>query len=165
GVVVHHDPVAKHRTSSTSGQGRRSRGSSSQQQSSQQSAPAQSPAGSGTHSITEGAKSALAVIAASTIVPATSENPADAADVPVVPAPAAAAAERPKKSRRKRGSERKGPRSEAEQLLDSVLDALPEPKAPGHGRNRRRVTTAMLTASPAAISDASDPVAGSDPQP
>ncbi|MGB3374492.1 MAG: Rne/Rng family ribonuclease [Microbacterium sp.] len=163
GVVVHHDPVAKHRTSSTSSQGRRSRGSSSQQQSSQQSAPAQqTPTGGGTHSITEGAKSALAVIAASTIVPATGENPTDAADVPAVPAPAEA--ERPKKSRRKRGGERKGPRSEAEQLLDSVLDALPEPKAPGHGRNRRRVTTAMLTASPAAISDASEPVSGSDTQ-
>src|SRR5690606_27697708 len=120
GVVVHHDPVAKHRTSSTSNQGRRSRGSSSQQQSSQQSAPAQqTPTGGGTHSITEGAKSALAVIAASTIVPATGENPTDAADVPAVPAPAEA--ERPKKSRRKRGGERKGPRSEAEQLLDSVL--------------------------------------------
>jgi ribonuclease E len=160
GVVVHHDPVAKHRTSSTSSQGRRSRGSSGPQQS----APAQQAPAGGTHSITEGAKSALAVIAASTIVPATGENPTDAADVPTVPTPAPAAAERTKKGRRKRGGERKGPRSEAEQLLDSVLDALPEPKAPGHGRNRRRVTTAMRTASPTAISESSEPVAGSDPQ-
>src|SRR5690606_877837 len=152
-------PVAKHRTGSASSQGRRSRGSSSSQQSSQPSAPAQ-PTGV-THSITEGAKSALAVIAASTIVPATGEHPTEIADVPAI----AVAAERPKKSRKKRGGDRKGPRSEAEQLLDSVLDALPEPKAPGHGRNRRRVTTAMLTASPTAISsESSDPVAGSDAQ-
>src|SRR5690606_13866206 len=112
GVVVHHDPVAKHRTGSASNQGRRSRGSSSSQQSSQQSAAAQ-PAGV-THSITEGAKSALAVIAASTIVPATGEHPTEAADVPTVPTPAPVATERPKKSRKKRGAERKGPRSEAE---------------------------------------------------
>jgi ribonuclease E len=159
-VIVHHDPVAKHRSAPSSNQGRRSRGSSSQQ-SNQPAAPAQqAPAGGGTHSITEGAKSALAVIAASTIVPATGEHPTDAADVPTVPA----ATERPKKSRKKRGGEWKGPRSDAEQLLDSVLDALPEPKAPGHGRNRRRVTTAMLTASPAAINDSSDPVPGPNSQ-
>ena len=164
GVVVHHDPVAKHRTGSTSSQGRRSRGSSSQQSGQQSASAPQAAAGVGTHSITEGAKSALAVIAASTIVPATGEHPTDAADVPTVPVPAQTAAERPKKSRRKRGGERKGPRSEAEQLLDSVLDALPEPKAPGHGRNRRRVTTAMLTASPTAISESSESVPSSDPQ-
>ena len=42
----------------------------------------------------------------------------------------------------------KTPKSEAELLLDSVLDALPEPKAPGQGRARRRVTTAALTGTP-----------------
>ncbi|WP_460945311.1 Rne/Rng family ribonuclease [Okibacterium endophyticum] len=37
----------------------------------------------------------------------------------------------------------------AEDLLSSVLDALPEPKKPGTGRNRsRRVTTAALTGTP-----------------
>ena len=55
--------------------------------------------------------------------------------------------------RRKRGSEKHGaPKTEAEQLLDSVLDALPEPKAPGQGRNRRRVTTAALTGTPVSVS-------------
>jgi ribonuclease E len=35
---------------------------------------------------------------------------------------------------------------DAEQLLDSVLDALPQPKQPGQGRSRnRRVTTASLS--------------------
>ncbi|MEO6825901.1 MAG: Rne/Rng family ribonuclease [Microbacteriaceae bacterium] len=37
-------------------------------------------------------------------------------------------------------------RQDAEQILDSVLDALPQPKQPGQGRKRsRRVTTAALT--------------------
>jgi ribonuclease E len=36
---------------------------------------------------------------------------------------------------------------EASQLLDSVLDALPEPKQPGQGRTRsRRVSTAAVSA-------------------
>ena len=36
-------------------------------------------------------------------------------------------------------------REQAKEILGSVLDALPEPKQPGHGRSRRRVTTAGLT--------------------
>ena len=40
---------------------------------------------------------------------------------------------------------------DTEHLLDSVLDSLPAPKAPGQGRNRnRRVTTGALTGSAAA---------------
>ena len=154
GVVVHHDPVVKHRGGPAgSSQGRRSRGSSAPQQA-PQAAPAQpaAAANGGTHSITEGAKSALAAIAASTIVPTTGEVPVVAHE----PVEAPEAPERPKKSRRKRGGERRGPKTEAEQLLDSVLDALPEPKAPGQGRNRRRVTTAMLTAGSASAPTASD---------
>ncbi|MFD1722216.1 hypothetical protein ACFSBI_11710, partial [Amnibacterium endophyticum] len=39
------------------------------------------------------------------------------------------------------------PRREAEDLLGSVLDSLPQPKAAGQGRRRsRRVTTSTLTA-------------------
>ncbi|GAB3388884.1 hypothetical protein GCM10027568_10390 [Humibacter soli] len=34
---------------------------------------------------------------------------------------------------------------QAQELLGSVLDSLPEPKQPGQGRSRRRVTTAGLT--------------------
>ncbi|PKI93155.1 ribonuclease E/G [Actinomycetales bacterium SN12] len=161
GVIVHHDPVVKHRSSSSGsnggGQNRRSRGGSQQQ-----SAPAaekQQSVNGGTHSITEVAKSALAAIAASTIVvndEAAQEQPAAEPQA----TPDAAQNERPKK-RKKRGGDRKGaPKTQTEQLLDSVLDALPEPKAPGQGRNRRRVTTAMLT--PNSSSDGSAPVAGSD---
>ena len=41
-------------------------------------------------------------------------------------------------------------RTEKDLLLDSVLSALPEPKAPGQGRSRRRVSTAALTGTPVA---------------
>jgi ribonuclease E len=63
-----------------------------------------------------------------------------------------APAERPKKPRKKRGesakAKTKAPKTEKDLLLDSVLEALPEPKAPGQGRSRRRVTTAALTGTP-----------------
>ena len=50
-------------------------------------------------------------------------------------------------------------------LLDSVLDALPEPKAPGQGRGRRRVSTAALTGTPVSVNgEASAPVASGDPE-
>lgn len=170
GVIVHHDPVVKHRSgnggsSNGGGQNRRSRGGSQSQQPA--AAQAQQPqANGGTHSITEGAKSALAAIAASTIVAngeTPGEQPAAAEPQTVVEAPAQS--ERPKK-RKKRGGDRKAPKTETEQLLDSVLDALPEPKAPGQGRNRRRVTTAMLTPNASqAQGEGSAPVAGSNPEP
>ena len=76
---------------------------------------------------------------------------------------AASAQDRPKKPRKKRGGDRKGPKSPAEALLDSVLDALPEPKAPGQGRGRRRVTTAALTGTPVSVnSEPSASVPGAD---
>ena len=59
GVIVHHDPVVKHRgPQQQSSGGRRTR---------QNGPSAQAGAGGGTHVITESAKSALAQIAASTI--------------------------------------------------------------------------------------------------
>lgn len=145
GVIVHHDPVVKHRSaapSNGSSGGRRPR----------QAATTPSNGNGGTHVITESAKSALAAIAASTIHPAQE----DASVEIVLEAPA----ERPKKARKKRESARPGaarseradasaaPRTEKDLLLDSVLSALPEPKAPGQGRGRRRVTTAALSGTP-----------------
>ncbi|MFJ6531091.1 Rne/Rng family ribonuclease [Microbacterium sp. NPDC091662] len=165
GVIVHHDPVVKHRSSNNGGSsnggngqsGRRQRGNGGNGNGQSQSAPA---APAVTHSITEGAKSALAQIAASTIAPA-AEGTQDAGTVDVA-AEAPVAAERPKKARKKRG-DRKGPKSPAEQLLDSVLDALPEPKAPGQGRGRRRVSTAALTGTPVSVNnEPSAPVAAAD---
>ena len=139
GVVVHHDPVVKHRAPIGNGQppGRRPR------------AAANTNGGTGgTHVITEGVKSALAQIAASTIHSHHEEEPAPVAPPAAAPAEEAPV-ERPKKQRKKRqdaGS--KAPRTEKDLLLDSVLSALPEPKAPGQGRSRRRVTTAALTGTP-----------------
>ncbi|WP_194411496.1 Rne/Rng family ribonuclease [Microbacterium cremeum] len=135
GLIVHHDPVVKHRSAAPApSSGRRSRGGASQ-----------APSGSnGTHVITEGVKSALAQIAASTIHHG-EEAPAPAAAVVAVEE--APAAERPKKQRKKR-QDSKPPKTEKDMLLDSVLQALPEPKAPGQGRSRRRVTTAALTGTP-----------------
>jgi len=158
GVVVHHDPVVKHRSNSNGSQSgnRRQRGGGQQSQSAPQAANV-------AHSIPEGAKSALAQIAASTLA-STVETVTEleaAVSAPEQPA----AQERPKKPRRKRGSEKQNaPRTEAEQLLDSVLDALPEPKAPGQGRNRRRVTTAALTGTPVSVNASSSTVAGGDPE-
>lgn len=170
GVIVHHDPVVKHRSSNSNGggnsngngqSGRRQRGNGGNGNGNgqSQSAPA---APAVTHSITEGAKSALAQIAASTIAP-TAEGAAQEAETVDVAAEAPAAAERPKKARKKRGGDRKGPKTPAEQLLDSVLDALPEPKAPGQGRGRRRVSTAALTGTPVSVNnEPSAPVAAAD---
>ncbi|WP_228479701.1 Rne/Rng family ribonuclease [Microbacterium abyssi] len=156
GVIVHHDPVVKHRSNTGGGQsaGRRQRGGNGQQnQNAQQSS-------SVAHGIPEGAKSALAQIAASTLAPSVEPiiDVAPAAEPEQPPAQ-----ERPKKPRRKRGSDRSSaPKTEAEQLLDSVLDALPEPKAPGQGRNRRRVTTAALTGTPVTVTSSTAPLASGD---
>ncbi|GAA1990174.1 Rne/Rng family ribonuclease [Microbacterium pumilum] len=140
GVVVHHDPVVKHR-SATAGPpaARRPRGG-----------VAPNAGGSnGTHVITEGVKSALAQIAASTI----HHHDESAA---VVEAPPAPPVERAKKPRKKRNESSAKPRTEADLLLDSVLSALPEPKAPGQGRSRRRVSTAALTGTPVAHTPSED---------
>lgn len=165
GVIVHHDPVVKHRSAPAAngngngnGNRRGSRGGNG------------SPAGNGsnggngtgnanggpaapnggTHVITEGVKSALAQIAASTIHP-TVDDPAvvEAAVVASVEAVMDAKVEPPVREKRPRKKrEPKAPRTEKDALLESVLEALPEPKAPGQGRSRRRVTTAALTGTP-----------------
>lgn len=157
GVIVHHDPVVKHRSaapSNGSAGGRRPRQSSSGNSHGNGNTNGSSAPG-GTHVITESAKSALAAIAASTIHPA-----ADAAgETTAVAVELEVPVERPKKTRKKRESrpsaaknERSdasaASRTEKDLLLDSVLSALPEPKAPGQGRGRRRVTTAALSGTP-----------------
>lgn len=176
GVIVHHDPVVRHRTAGASngsgGNGssnRRGRGGnggsngtgngnannnggSSAASGGNGGAAAQA---GGTHVITEGVKSALAQIAASTVKP-TLDDPAvvEAAVVASVEAVLEAksdAAEAPAPVREKRPRKKrepKAPRTEKDALLESVLEALPEPKAPGQGRSRRRVTTAALTGTP-----------------
>jgi len=160
GVIVHHDPVAKHRPTGNGGNGssngRRGRGGSANsnggsgapQNGSAAATAAAAPGG--THVITEGVKSALAQIAASTIHP-TVDDPAvvEAAVVASVEAVMESKPEAPVREKRPRKKrEPRTPRTEKDMLLESVLEALPEPKAPGQGRSRRRVTTAALTGTP-----------------
>ena len=149
GVIVHHDPVVKHRGAGSQNGNGNGNGSARRNGRGGGGATAPAPATGGTHVITEGAKSALAQIAASTIQPTAAEE--DAELVAVAVEPEAAPVERPKKPRRKK-SEPKAPRTEKDLLLDSVLNALPEPKAPGQGRGRRRVTTAALSGTPVSAS-------------
>ncbi|GAA2069222.1 Rne/Rng family ribonuclease [Microbacterium hatanonis] len=151
GVVVHHDPVVKHRSNgggSSSGNNgssnRRSRGSGN---GGGNTGGGGNGAVGATHVITEGVKSALAQIAASTIQPnGEEEAPAVEPVVVEVPAVEAEPVKRPRKKRTDTAA--KNPRTEKDVLLDSVLSALPEPKAPGQGRSRRRVTTAALSGTP-----------------
>ncbi|MFK4113301.1 Rne/Rng family ribonuclease [Microbacterium sp. NPDC006705] len=151
GVIVHHDPVVKHRGGGAQGGNGNGNGSARRGRGSGNAAPA--PANGGTHVITEGAKSALAQIAASTIQATAADEDAEIIAAPVEAEPAPV--ERPKKPRRKK-AEPKAPRTEKDLLLDSVLNALPEPKAPGQGRGRRRVTTAALSGTPVSAAPASD---------
>jgi len=154
GLIVHHDPVVKHRASAGSQGGRRS---------SRQSSGGSQPS-AGTHVITEGVKSALAQIAASTIHHTEEEAREQAASSePIVPLPVAEKADKPakadkpeRKKRKKKTDAPAAPKTEKELLLDSVLNALPEPKAPGQGRARRRVTTAALTGTPVSHTPSED---------
>ncbi|WP_394279050.1 Rne/Rng family ribonuclease [Microbacterium sp.] len=158
GVIVHHDPVVKHRSSGgqsggNGGGNRRPRqGGGSGQNGGGTGGAGSTPTG-GTHVITEGVKSALAQIAASTIQPHGEEAPVEQTGV-VAPPERGERAERPKRARKKKADA--APKSDTERMLDSVLEALPEPKAPGQGRGRRRVTTAALTGTPISTSPTSD---------
>ena len=192
GVIVHHEPVAKHRPPQQAPSERR-RGRGGQQTgqggasggSGSQGAPTTNGA---THAITDDAKNALAQIAASTILAHAHDEAASSADEthshgkhaaenveaaaatrgriaePTAEQPTAVAlhsvservAEPEVKAEpvaildipvaQSSKANRRVKTKEAEQLLDSVLDALPEPKQPGQGRSRnRRVTTASLS--------------------
>lgn len=139
GVIAHHDPASKHKSSS-SGSSSKRRGAQTQ---------AASASASPAQGIPDAAKSALAQIAASTI-------PANG-DAKEGEAEAAAPTKKPRAKKKPTTAATLAP--EAEQLLDSVLDALPEPKAPGTGRGRRRVTTGAISAGVVAPES---PVAGAD---
>ncbi len=168
GIIVHHDPVTKHRQSAQP-EVRRSRGgrggNGGNGNSNSNSGPqSKGPANGGTHAITDDVKNALAQIAASTIPHAESASHAHAEKAVEPGAPAAPASEAPsavveqasvaaaeaavaildipvKKVQR---APRRISTHDAEQILDSVLDALPEPKQPGQGRARgsRRASSA-----------------------
>ncbi|GLI28874.1 hypothetical protein ARHIZOSPH14_31160 [Agromyces rhizosphaerae] len=162
GIIVHHEPIAKHR-SAQQPERRRGRGGGGgggnggngggQSQQGGGKSEQKSNGHAGTHGITEDAKHALAQIAASTLAHERQEEEAAAAaaaaETSTPDAPAESAQEpvqildiplegqsRPK---------RRMPDADAESLLGSVLDSLPAPKQPGEGRTKsRRVTTAAL---------------------
>lgn len=74
GIIVHHEPIMKHRAPQQQVERRRGRGGGGGNQQPQQ--PAESKAHAGTHAITEDVKHALAQIAASTIPHAENHKPA-----------------------------------------------------------------------------------------
>lgn len=157
GIIIHHDPVMKHRQSPQP-ELKRGRGKSSQQ--------APKVGSGGTHAITDDVKNALAKIAASTIAPVVElgdQTPPVAVDTdeaapvaPVAPAPEEAPESVvqildipiPKISRPVRGVSAR----DAEKLLDSVLDALPEPQEAiaARARTPRRASSAGQTVDPGA---------------
>ena len=205
GIIVHHDPVTRHRQTAqppiegASRRGRGGKGPASGGPASTAPRSGGSPAGNGTHAITEEMRNALARVAASTVHPdhvhadsVSSAPDAAAAEQPQTPPVETGVA--PQRSGRSRGS-RGGNRSnnapvettsadaqgaelpfaeiaildipetasvraprrvsnrDAEQILDAVLDALPEPRQPGQGRSRvsRRATSSgsgIITSGP-----------------
>jgi ribonuclease E len=200
GIIIHHDPVTRHRqTAQPEIRRGRGKGGDSGRNASSNGAASKTGTGVVTHAITEDVKSALAQIAASTIVPTgeaatpqaapdvaaaesatpdsatpgsaphsaeaqRAEAPASAGveDAPETPAEAAsvAAAEAAiaildipvKKGTR---PQRRISTKDAEDILDSVLEALPEPKQPGQGRSRRprRASSAGTTVTTTTPSD------------
>jgi len=184
GIIIHHDPVFKHRSpepigsaagsqgGSGSSRGRRGRGGSGGQGS--QGSVKNGVGSTGTHAITEDVRNALAQIAKSTVphlehdhgghdhaakddvaagavtgVVGAQERAAEptveAVEILDIPVPVV------KSSR----SSRRISTQDAEQLLGSVLGALPEPKEPGQGRVRasRRASSAGAVVTPSESTD------------
>lgn len=136
GVIVHHEPVTRPNGNgeSNAAEPRRRKGRNNQP-----AAPAVVA-----HPIPEGAKNALAQIAASTLAKdeesAKDESSAtETADVVVE------ILDIPVKGNR--GRKPRVSTHDAEVILENVLEALPEPKSPGQGRSKsRRVSTSAISA-------------------
>ncbi|MFA9276380.1 MAG: Rne/Rng family ribonuclease [Rhodoluna sp.] len=144
GVIVHHEPVTRAGNNGESNAAeprRRSKGRGGDKPA----APAVVA-----HPIPEGAKNALAQIAASTLghtteehVDAESVDIVEILDIPVV--------------KSGRGRKPRVSAENAEVILENVLEALPEPKAAGQGRGRsRRVSTANISTGEGSSSPESD---------
>jgi len=164
GIIVHHDPVTKHRQQQqtaqpeVAGSGRRGRnrggnGGNAGNGGVVASTTVKNGMGStGTHAITEDVRNALARVAASTVhtteIPIQTGAPAQApAEEATVAAAEAAVAILDIPVQKAPRQQRKISTQDAEQILDSVLGALPEPKQPGQGRSRgsRRVSSPIIT--------------------
>ena len=140
GIIVHHDPVTKHRQQTQTAQpepvggGRRNRRGGGGGAAAASTSVKNGVGSNGTHAITEDVRNALARVASVTVhandVPvadaATPEPVSETStvailDIPVVKQPR---------------QQKKISTQDAEQLLGSVLEALPEPSEPGQGRTR-----------------------------
>jgi len=150
GLIVHHDPVFKHRGqqsepqqggSSRSRRGRGGNGNGGGNGGGNGNGSAQAPKapGTGTHEITDDVRNALAKIAAKTVHHDEHgvEQPAEQAAQPAAQSAEPTTVEildipiEPVREKQPR------PVVDADAVLGSVLDALPEPAAPGKGRGRR----------------------------
>ena len=153
GIIVHHDPVTKHRQQTQTAQpeqsgGRRNRrgGGNAGGGAAVASTVKNGVGSNGTHAITEDVRNALARVASVTvhtteiaIIPGNAPAEPAEAKIPVVEAPETApvtdsildipVVKQPRQ-------QRKVSTQDAEQILGSVLEALPEPKQPGQGRSR-----------------------------
>ncbi len=189
GIVIHHEPVFKHRqesgasqggaqsgsgqNGSASARGRRGRGGSSGGVQTANTAPKNGHGPTGTHAITDDVRNALAQIAKSTVPHAEPGEPLTGVAVEYgltltkvkeeAPSPAESESESEAESQAageildfpvtaaqsSRGSRRVSAQ-DAEQLFDSVLGALPEPKQPGQGRTRgsRRASSSGAVVTP-----------------
>jgi ribonuclease E len=149
GIIVHHDPVFKHRPAQNEGADRGNGGGSSRGRRGRGGAAAAGPknghGSTGTHAITEDVRNALAQIAKSTVPHTdTASIAAVVGDAPEgrVEQAAEAAAEAAVEildipvTKTARAT-RKISTKDAEEILGSVLEALPEPASPGSGRGRR----------------------------
>ncbi|RQP11139.1 MAG: Rne/Rng family ribonuclease [Microbacteriaceae bacterium] len=160
GLIVHHDPVFKHRgggqqNEQSSGRNRRGRGGNGGGNGGGAAAASAPKAGNGTHEITDDVKNALAKIAAKTVHHDEQQANAEPAEAPVE-VPAAKVAEAvaaapveildiPIEPVR---TEQPRPVIDPDVVLGSVLDALPEPKKPGQGRSRRSRRASSAAGSP-----------------
>jgi ribonuclease E len=161
GIIIHHDPVNKHRQSaqpeirrSRGGKGNGGNNNGGDSGRSSSNGPA-NKGSNGTHAITDDVKNALAQIAASTIAhgsepaPVVEEQSTRVEEASVAAAEAAVAIlDIPLKKVQR--APRRISTHDAEQILDSVLDALPEPKQPGQGRSRtsRRASSSGTVRTP-----------------
>ncbi len=161
GLIVHHDPVFKHRGGqqseqpASSGRSRRGRGGNGGGNGGGAASASAPKSGNGTHEITDDVKNALAKIAAKTVhhddqptdttpivlpaekvAEAVAAAPVEILDIPIEPV----------------RSDQARPVVDPDAVLGSVLDALPEPKKPGQGRSRRSRRASSAAGSPDAAS-------------
>lgn len=147
GVIVHHEPIARHR-SENGPRGKRKGSGSGPGHAASHATQA--------HAITDESRSMLAKIAASTI-PGAAEQVPHLEPAKPEPAPAPVAEEAPTTRRASRAKGDDALRS-ADDLLGSVLDALPPAPEPGKRRRAsRRVSTAAILADETSLGAPADP--------